>query len=80
LSKSSGDKYDGEFENGVFHGEGAYNWLDPKLKYKGQFRGGLIHGHGTLHNYNGIYEGEFRKGMCTGRGTMNFYNGDKYTG
>lgn len=80
LTKSSGDKYKGEFENGVFHGEGEYQWSDSKLKYKGQFRAGLIHGHGTLHNYNGIYEGEFRKGMMTGRGTMNFYNGDKYTG
>eukprot|EP00351_Strombidinopsis_sp_SopsisLIS2011_P003104 CAMPEP_0116871248 /NCGR_PEP_ID=MMETSP0463-20121206/1504_1 /TAXON_ID=181622 /ORGANISM="Strombidinopsis sp, Strain SopsisLIS2011" /LENGTH=61 /DNA_ID=CAMNT_0004509291 /DNA_START=827 /DNA_END=1012 /DNA_ORIENTATION=- len=35
LTKSSGDSYQGEFENGKFNGEGEYLWVNKRLKYKG---------------------------------------------
>ena len=33
LTKSNGDFYTGEFQNGLFSGEGTYLWKNKKLKY-----------------------------------------------
>jgi hypothetical protein len=80
LTKANGDIYIGEFENGLFNGEGEYRWAGSQLKYKGQYRNGQMHGCGVLHNHNGIYEGSFTHGFMNGKGIMTFYNGDKYSG
>ena len=50
LTKANGDTYIGEFENGLFNGEGEYKWAGGNLKYKGQYRNGQMHGYGVLHN------------------------------
>jgi hypothetical protein len=35
LKKANGDIYTGEFENGLFNGEGEYRWAGSNLRYKG---------------------------------------------
>lgn len=35
LSKSNGDSYKGEFQNGLYSGQGTHLWANKKLKYTG---------------------------------------------
>ena len=58
-------QYIGEWEDGVFHGEGELMFKDTcdVQSYKGFFYKGLYHGHGVIiYSDGGYYEGEFN---CT---------------
>jgi hypothetical protein len=50
LVHSSGYKYNGEFQQGLFHGTGR-EILPKKGKYQGEFRNGMRHGMGTFKGY-----------------------------
>lgn len=77
----NGDTYEGEFENGQYHGEGEFKWgSNPKLFYKGEFRRGKMHGFGVFNNPYGVFEGDFKFGFLEGKAVATFYNGDKYSG
>jgi hypothetical protein len=53
---ANGDKYEGQFENGLFNGEGYYVWASyPRMNYKGEFKNGKLNGTGTLQNMNGVF-------------------------
>lgn len=41
------DVYEGEFVNGIVHGQGTYLWSDGD-KYIGQFNNGKAHGRGIM--------------------------------
>lgn len=76
----NGDRYEGEFKDGLFHGWGIYTYRTGD-RYEGEFAGDLKHGKGTLTYANGDkYMGEFARDMKAGRGTLLFGNGDKYVG
>lgn len=76
----NGEKYEGEFRNGLCHGWGVYYYANGD-KYEGEFDNGLKHGRGTFTHKNGDkYIGEFVNDMMTGKGTLEFRNGDKYVG
>lgn len=45
-SFSNGDKYIGEYINGVADGYGEYYWNDGSV-YKGDFKHGVRHGYGA---------------------------------
>ena len=47
FSYSVGDKYVGEWKNGLLHGQGTYTSADGD-KYVGEWKDGLMHGQGTL--------------------------------
>jgi len=60
-------KYEGEFKNGKYHGQGTKTFPDG-MKYEGEFKDGQPHGQGTItypdgRKYVGEYkdEKEFRK-------------------
>lgn len=56
LNLPNGDFYEGQFENGLFSGEGYYKWASaPRLYYKGEFKNGKLHGTGHLQNMNGTF-------------------------
>ncbi|MBN2302485.1 MAG: hypothetical protein JXN60_08220 [Lentisphaerae bacterium] len=77
---SNGDRYEGEFKNGLFHGWGTYYYRNGD-RYDGEFRHDMKHGKGTLTYKNGDkYTGEFRKDMKEGRGSLEYGNGDRYVG
>jgi hypothetical protein len=66
---STGEKYEGEWNEGVMHGNGKYFYADD---YEDCLRPGV----GQLHRY----EGEFRDGKFNGRGFKHMKNGDTYDG
>ena len=42
----NGDKYFGEFKEGIRHGQGTITWVNGD-KYVGEFKDGKVHGQGT---------------------------------
>ena len=80
LLYANGDRYLGEFKNGVSHGRGAYYYANGDL-YKGEFKNGERHGYGTMQWYNGDkYIGEYVKSVRHGEGTYIFADGRKKRG
>jgi hypothetical protein len=77
---SSGDKYNGGWNDQGYHGEGIYTHLDGS-KYVGEYKNGKAHGKGTYTHLNGDkYVGEYKNGKKHGKGTFTFKNGSKYEG
>lgn len=75
----NGDKYTGDFVNGMCTGKGTYIYANGN-KYVGDFKDNQFHGKGTLIVDDSKYEGDFRYDLMDGKGT--FYMGDdmKYVG
>ena len=77
---TEGNRYEGEYHNGVAHGRGVKTWASG-ARYEGEFRNGREHGIGIYIYANGNrYEGEFRDGKRDGTGTYTSTNGDRYEG
>jgi hypothetical protein len=76
--------YEGNFENGLFHGSGALYSENEKIIYDGNFNKGKYEGKGTVYSPPGIkhYTGFFKNGLKSGEGGKEFHpNGrDKYVG
>lgn len=76
----NGDRYEGQFKDGLFQGWGVYYYRNGS-RYEGEFRRDMKHGKGTFTDRNGDrYVGEFRNDMREGRGQLLYSNGDKYSG
>ena len=57
-------KYEGQFQDGKYHGEGKLYDESDKLRYQGQFQDGNYHGEGKLYDDEGVfYEGTFQYGV-----------------
>lgn len=75
-----GAVYQGDYRNGLFHGQGQLVW-DNGDRYEGGFSKGLRDGNGKESNAIGdVYEGQFSQGYPHGEGHFAFYNGDDYQG
>jgi TolB-like protein len=75
-----GFKYEGEFKNDKFNGQGTWSIPDGQ-KYIGEFKDGKRHGKGTLTSPDGSkYVGEFKDSKLNGQGTYTFSDGEKYVG
>ena len=74
-------KYEGDFSNDKFEGNGRYNYEDGEY-YIGQFLNGLRNGKGTLYYGNGHikYEGDFSNDKFEGNGRYNYEDGEYYIG
>ena len=76
----NGDRYEGEFRNGLFNGWGVYTYRNGD-RYEGEFADDLKHGKGTYTAADGEkYVGEFVKDRRQGQGTLFLKNGDRYVG
>ncbi|MFN3580728.1 MAG: C13 family peptidase [Pseudomonas sp.] len=74
-----GSTYSGEFQDGLFHGEGVQRFASGKT-YRGEFREGYWHGQGTLElSADWRYEGEFEKGQMAGQGILE-HRSNRYEG
>ena len=84
-SFTAGDKYIGEWKDGLPHGHGTYAYPSGN-KYVGEFKNGLFHGQGTYYyladnEFKGdIYVGEQKDGKAHGQGTYTWADGEKYVG
>lgn len=52
--------YEGDYENGRFHGKGIYRYKD--MRYEGNFLDGQFHGEGILFVEGGAYIGYWQRG------------------
>ena len=64
-----GSRYEGQFQNGRFSGEGAV-YYGTEIIYSGQFQNGLRHGRGVETSGSSRYEGEFRGNVREGHGKL----------
>ena len=75
-----GFKYEGEFKNDKFNGQGTWSKPDGQ-KYIGEFKDGERNGQGTsTYTGGGKYVGEFKDDLPNGQGTLTFPGGTKYVG
>ena len=82
--KTSGEKYEGEWENSLRHGKGVTTRGDT-YKHNGKWRRGKMHGKGTLEDDGINYVGDFKSGQRTGKGHIQYndlleYKGDMLNG
>jgi len=71
--------YEGEFKNGLPHGNGIS--IGDVGKYVGEFKFGKHHGHGTFTSHEGdVYVGDYYEGRTHGQGSWRFKNGVTYEG
>ena len=52
ITYSNGEKYVGEFKDGMLNGQGTYTYPDGE-KYVGEFKDGLLNGKGVAYKVNG---------------------------
>jgi len=77
---TNGDKYAGEYKNGLPHGKGSYT-LANGSKHTGEYKNGVPEGKGTsTYAEGGSYVGEFKNGKPNGYGTATYANREKYIG
>ncbi len=76
----NGDRYEGEFSNGLMHGWGTY-YSKNGDRYEGEFENDLRNGRGTLITADGQrYVGEFANGMKQGKGSLTLVDDTHYVG
>mmetsp|Transcript_15871 Transcript_15871/g.36285 ORF Transcript_15871/g.36285 Transcript_15871/m.36285 type:complete len:204 (-) Transcript_15871:808-1419(-) len=76
----SGNKYEGEWKDGKYHGKGKLIYADGR-QYEGDWFQGVNHGKGSFLYANGDrYVGEYKGGKQHGQGKFLWKNGDKYIG
>jgi len=73
MTESNGSQYTGNFKDGKFGGEGAYQWphsVANAPRYEGAFADGRMHGDGVLRWSNGDqFTGSFVRG-CPQKGVL----------
>ena len=76
----SGAMYEGEFLNGLRHGQGRLHNEQKALVYSGEWMFGLKHGQGVFQDDGGLYEGEFFRDVKCGSGKYTLFSGEQYVG
>ena len=76
----TGDKYEGDFLDGLITGYGKYVWSN-KCEYTGNFINGEMDGKGLFKWPDGCeYEGDYVKGIRKGIGKFTWSNGNSFKG
>lgn len=63
--------YQGDFKDGLYHGQGTLKDLSDGAKYVGEFKLGKPDGWGVSSREGEIYEGGFKEGKPHGKGSCN---------
>ncbi len=76
----NGDRYTGEFKNGLRDGKGLFDYAN-KDRFAGEFKEDLKEGEGTYRFQDGTtFLGEFKQGLRVGRGEYRFKDGGIFRG
>ena len=80
----NGDRFEGNFKNGVKNGHGVFTWKSDRksgshsIRYEGEYKDGKSDGLGLLIFKDGtIFQGEFKDGTQKGKGVKILRNGKK---
>ena len=77
---ASGNRYEGDFKNGMEDGKGKYFFASGS-RYEGDFKKGKMDGKGKLFHASGNrYEGDFKNGKYDGKGKYFYASGYRYEG
>ncbi|MBQ6207858.1 MAG: AAA family ATPase [Oscillospiraceae bacterium] len=77
---SDGDRYEGDWLNGVRTGKGKFYWTNGN-RYEGDFVNGVRTGKGKFYWANGSrYEGDYTDNKMNGKGVFYYANGNRYEG
>ena len=81
LVETNGNKYEGQFKDGLYHGQGKLEYIGGD-KYVGEFKAGILSGQGSFffNKSGGNYNGAFANGTFNGIGTYTFEDGWEQTG
>ena len=79
-----GSRYEGNFKDGIYHGQGTFYWANGD-KYEGEFKDGVrVKGTYTWpekrKGYMYKYEGEFKNNEFDGMGTAYYVGGETESG
>ncbi|RUQ36925.1 MAG: PEGA domain-containing protein [Candidatus Competibacteraceae bacterium] len=76
-----GEKYVGDWRNGVINGQGTYYYRSGN-RYEGDWRNGRKNGQGTYYytDRGDKYVGDFKNDQPNGQGVYYYSNGDRYEG
>lgn len=76
-----GEKYVGDWRNGVINGQGTYYYRSGN-RYEGEWRNGRKNGQGTYFytDRGDKYVGDFKNDQPNGQGVYYYSNGDRYEG
>lgn len=73
------ETYDGEFKDGLMHGQGSYTSKNG-IKYVGTFIRGKKEGNGILETPHGKLSGHFANDVINGQGSYAWKDGRVYEG
>lgn len=77
---ADGAMFEGEFLNGLRHGQGRLHNAQKALVYSGEWVCGQKHGQGVFQDDGGLYEGEFFRDAKCGFGKLTLFSGEQYVG
>ena len=90
LDKAQALRYEGQFRDDLFHGEGvrlltlkdriAFHGQHAKEKYAGQWRQGRRYGKGVWSCGKELFEGQWKDDRIDGVGLYRWENGDTFEG
>lgn len=74
-----GSRYEGQWQNGQYSGDGILTWADKVSRYEGQFANGQRSGKGRMTYADGsTYEGDWKDGKRHGHGLLVLADGNRY--
>jgi len=77
----SGSKYEGDWDNYVWNGQGKYYDASTGQRYEGRFKNDEFNGKGTWISADGDrYVGDFVNGKFNGQGVIYYADGRQYEG
>lgn len=80
IEADDGDRYDGEYVDGIRQGQGTYVWRSGSV-YRGAYVDCRRSGWGVMNHADGRrYEGHWTRGRRDGEGTMTLPDGRSYSG
>ena len=76
----NGEKYFGQFSNGLRHGNATLRDAAGNVLYEGRWKNNKKHGKGKFYYHNGVYDGRFANDKRHGHGEYTFTDGATYKG